>query len=131
MTSKPIFDVLEGKKPLDQVFPGFNPGFVDVRDVARMVLFTVQHPDKVDGERFLLASAFSPVQAIADIIREKYPQYRDRVIEGTKGERYLPGYAFPKETRYRAGKTVRVTGQEFIPWEKTVVDAVEQFKVFL
>lgn len=96
-----------------------------------MVVFAADHPEKVDGERFLLASAFSPVQAIADLIRENYPEYKDRVLEGKKGEGYLPGYAFPKETHYNAEKAVRVTGQGFIPWEKTVADAVEQFKVFL
>ena len=95
------------------------------------MVFTADHPEKVDGERFLLASAWSPVQAIADIIRKNHPEYKDRVIEGHKGQGYFPGYAFPKETRYRAEKSVRVTGQGFIPWEKTVADSIEQFKVFL
>ena len=36
-----------------------------------MVVFAVEHHEKANGERFLLASAFGPVQSIADIIREK------------------------------------------------------------
>ncbi|KAK0710010.1 hypothetical protein B0T26DRAFT_755131 [Lasiosphaeria miniovina] len=35
-----------------------TPGFVDIRDVARAVVFGVENPDRVDGERFILAAFY-------------------------------------------------------------------------
>lgn len=127
-----IYDVLEGSTPLDKILaPGFFPGFVDIRDVARLVVFAIDQPEKASGERFLLASAYSPLQAVADIIRDKYPQFRDRVQEGTLGEGYTKGFTFPEAQRYDGSKATRVTGQDYIPWQKTITDSVEAFKGLL
>ncbi|KAK4150249.1 hypothetical protein C8A00DRAFT_18189 [Chaetomidium leptoderma] len=128
ITTKNISDVFAGV-PLDQAgIPGSHHIFVDIRDVARAVVFAVDHLEKTNNERFILASFASPQQAVANILRKAFPERAHIIEEGTPGEGYLPGYAFPKHRVYDGTKITRVTGQDYISWEKTVVDAAEMFK---
>ncbi|KAL2162949.1 hypothetical protein VTH06DRAFT_6785 [Thermothelomyces fergusii] len=103
--------------------------YVDVRDVARLVVFAVNHPDVADGERYLLASHHSPAQAVADLLREAYPERASVIYRGSPGEGYFPDYRFPPDgTVYDRSKAVRATGQDYIPWPKTVLDTAESVK---
>ncbi|KAK3312190.1 hypothetical protein B0H66DRAFT_395417 [Apodospora peruviana] len=135
ISTKMIWEVFMGK-PLDKVgIPGIYHGYVDVRDVARLVLFAADRPDQVDNERFILARYYSPPQAVADIIRRKYPSPKwicQTIQEGTPGEGYdCEQYTFPKKLVYDGSKARCVMGRDYIPWEKTVVDTIERLKPLL
>ncbi len=105
------------------------PGYVDVRDVSRFVVFAVDHPEKTDGERYIAASACGPPQAMADILRKALPERAAAIDKGTPGDGYLPGYGFPASgNSYDGSKLVRTTGRDYIPFDKTVLDTVESFK---
>lgn len=110
--------------------PGFA-GCVDVRDVGRLVVFGVEHPDVANGQRYIAASAYGPPQAIADILRETYPERRGLIQEGKPGEGYEIGYDFPKKLVYDGNKTVRNTGVEWTPFYKTVVDTARSLEKLL
>ncbi|KAK3390061.1 hypothetical protein B0H63DRAFT_464720 [Podospora didyma] len=132
ITNTLIPDVYAGK-PLDEAGLGahVSHAYVDIRDVARLTVFGVEHPEKADGERFILASFYSPAQAVADILRKQYPERADVIKEGTPGVGYLPGYAYPSKAVYDGTKATRTTGQDYIPWEQTVRDTVEKLKPLL
>ncbi|AEO56629.1 hypothetical protein MYCTH_45943 [Thermothelomyces thermophilus ATCC 42464] len=103
--------------------------YVDVRDVARLVVFAVDHPEATNGERYLLAAHHSPAQAVADLLREAYPERAGIIHKGNPGEGYLPDYRFPPDgIVYDGSKAVRLTGQDYIPWPKTVLDTAESVK---
>lgn len=106
-------------------------GFVDLRDVARAVVFAVQHSDVADGQRYLLSASFASPQATADILRKAYPERRAIIAEGHPGAGYLPGYAFPADRAHDASKFVKASGQAFIPFETTVVDTAKVFEALL
>lgn len=117
-------------KPLEESgISGGSSGYVDVRDVARLVIFGAENPETVDEERYIAASANSPPQAVADILRRAYPD-RGVIKEGTPGVGYAEGYKFEGMV-YDGSKAVKVTGKEWIPWEKTVVDTVEKLRPLL
>ncbi|SPQ20734.1 fb83974c-ddb9-48a4-a33d-28eb76c8fc16 [Thermothielavioides terrestris] len=131
MSNQQIPDVYNGK-PLDQA--GVSAGvdaYVDVRDVARLVVFGVEHADKADGERFLTAAYFSPGQAVADILRDAFPERAGIIQKGNPGQGYEPDYRFPKQLVFDGTKAVRFTGQDYIPWRQTVLDTVEKLKPVL
>ncbi len=107
---------------------GAFPGFVDVRDVARITVWAVEHPEKANGERYITSAAHGPTQAIADILRKAYPDRDDIIEKGTPGEGYLPGYKYPTSLNYDGSKATRATGQDYIPFEKTVLDTAEALK---
>ncbi|KAK3690475.1 hypothetical protein B0T22DRAFT_424359 [Podospora appendiculata] len=125
-TTKMIWDVYTGVPLHEAGITSAFPAFVDVRDVARMVVFAVDHPEKADGERFLLGSHYAPPQAVADILREEFPERRGAIHEGKPREGYyLPGYTFPPDRIvYDGSKAVRVSGRGYILWEETVRDTV-------
>jgi nucleoside-diphosphate-sugar epimerase len=124
-------DVYLGKPLEESGLPGTAAGYVDVRDVARLVIFGAEHPEKADGQRFITASARSPAQAVADILRKQYPERRDIIKEGTPGEGYAEGYVQKGGVVYDGSKAAKATGQGYIPWEKTVVDTVEKLRPIL
>lgn len=112
--------------------PGAYHTYVDVRDVARFVVYAIDQPDKANNERFIAASSYAPPQAHADILRKAYPERADIIDKGTPGEGYTPGtYEFPKHKVYDGTKAVRFTGQDYIPVEQSVVDTIEKLKSIL
>ncbi|KAG8671224.1 hypothetical protein FPOAC2_04551 [Fusarium poae] len=124
-----IWQVLSGQDIPEPLVP--NPTYVDVRDVARVAVFSVDHAEKTNGERFLLTAGMVPPQAAADVLRKAYPDRQDIIKVGQPGEGYYPGYAFPKEKILDASKTVKLTGQDFYPVEKSIVDTAKSLEKFL
>jgi hypothetical protein len=94
-------------------------------------VFSVQHPDKTDGERYILSACYGPAQSVADILRKAYPDRRGIIQEGQPGTGYLPGYKFPKVSVVDGSKVTRTMGQEYIPWEQTVLDTAKSFEPLL
>ncbi|KAK4160505.1 hypothetical protein QBC43DRAFT_359426 [Cladorrhinum sp. PSN259] len=142
LTTKAIYLIAAGFSPLSQVaIPSIIPNtghidaYVDVRDVARAVLWAsdVENTEKADGERYILCAWYAPPQAVADILRSKIPERQQIIERGEPGKGYEPDYTFPKNFResWDGSKFVRATGQEYIPWEKTVLDTYEHFKGLL
>lgn len=126
-----IRDVFFGV-PLEEAgVPSALRGYVDVRDVARLIKYSVEHPSETNGERYILAAVNGPAQSVADILREAYPDRRNVIHEGTPGQGYnLPGYTFPKERGVDASKSRKLLGA-YLPWEQTVVDTAKSFEHLL
>lgn len=108
-----------------------DASFVDVRDIARVAVYGVDHGDKLDGERYLLANGVVSPQAAADVLREAYPDRRDVIKKGTPGEGYRPGFAYPEEKSIDGSKAVRATGQDYYPVEQTIRDTAKYLEKFL
>ncbi|KAI1638666.1 NAD dependent epimerase/dehydratase [Biscogniauxia mediterranea] len=109
---------------------------VDVRDVARLTAFAVEHPHRTDGRRLLAASSYVSPLAVAKVLREAYPERRG-VIKGGglaegEGEGVRDDFAFPEEgPKYDTQTVVELTGQDWIPFKKTILDAAEAYEVLL
>ncbi|KAM0439996.1 hypothetical protein ACHAPT_001098 [Fusarium lateritium] len=124
-----IWQVFSGQEIPEAISPGSS--FVDVRDIGRVAVFSVDHPDKANGERFLLTAGQFPPQAAADVLRKAFPERQDIIKVGTPGEGYNPGYAFSEDRVIDASKAVRVTGQDFYPVEQSIIDAAKSYEKFL
>jgi len=101
--------------------------------------WALEHGAEVDGERFISVAGYGPPQAIADILRERYPEYRDKVQEGTPGLGYV-GFeggkvkevAYPQNRiRVSGEKARKAMGIEWRTFSESVVDTVEVLKGFL
>jgi nucleoside-diphosphate-sugar epimerase len=106
-------------------------GFIDVRDVARLHLWAAEYPEEANGQRYLISGGCQTQQAVADILRKHYP---DRKIDvGTPGEGYPADFQFRKDVglNHDATKAIKATGQEYIPFEKVVLDAAKAFEIYL
>lgn len=127
-TVRAVYQILSGQElppPL-----GGSGAFVDVRDVARMMVWAATNPKEADGQRYITVAGVGGNQAIADILRAHYPGRN--IKEGTPGKGYLPGYGFPKGgIEVDGSKAVRATGQDWIGFEKSVLDAAKEFEKYL
>ncbi|KAL0940090.1 nad dependent epimerase [Colletotrichum truncatum] len=122
-----IWKVMSGEE-----IPGPLAGFgwyVDVRDVAKLVVFAVENADQADGERYISSSAYGPPQAAADILRKSYPDLP--IKEGQPGEGYLPGFKTPGKLIVDGSKAEKAVGEEYIPYDQSVLDTAKMFEPLL
>ncbi|KAI1376615.1 NAD(P)-binding protein [Hypoxylon crocopeplum] len=97
---------------------------IDIRDVARVILWSALNPQAADGERFLCASAAGGAQAVADILNKHKPSLG--VAKGNPGQGYEPDYESASGTiAFSAKKAVQATGQDWIPYETSIIDTAE------
>lgn len=120
-TVRNIWQVLAGQ----DIPPPLNgPGnYVDVRDVARLFVWAVQHPDQANGERYIAHGDRGSGHRIAEILREHYPERRHVIRDYPAGQ--------PDGFDIDVSKAVNATGQGFIPYEKSVLDAAKAFEIYL
>ena len=104
------------------------PYTVDVRDVAALLLYPIEHPQETNGERYIASGAAGDPQAIADILRREFPEARNRIVEGTPGQGYTEKFeADPQTTTLvDASKGEKLIGG-WTGYEKSVVDTARQF----
>lgn len=123
MRVKDIYDILHGAQ-----IPEFSPirsTFVDVRDVAELVLRAVERDYQTPRarERYLLVgdSPISP-QGMADVLRASFLERQDIIREGNPGERY------PDMTwRFDASKAGTLLGRDWTGFQQSVVDSAKVF----
>ncbi|KAI1323759.1 NAD(P)-binding protein [Xylariaceae sp. FL0255] len=132
-TNKFIYTLLSGGEYPEGPGPGYGT-HVDVRDVARMVEWAASHPEVTGGQRYLVGGNGNNgvPQAAADILREAYPDRRDFIKAGTPGAGYLPGWApDPNGSNVDSTKAIEATGQNWISYDKIILDTAKMFEAFL
>ncbi|KAK1981326.1 NAD dependent epimerase/dehydratase [Colletotrichum cereale] len=125
------YRVMNGEE-VSPVGPG-NGTYVDVRDVARLMVFAAERPDVADGQRYIAGGSenYGNVQAYCDVLRKAYPGRRDTIREGEPGKGYQEDYSTPPGGRnVDATKAVKATGQGWIPFEKMVLDAAKAYEIY-
>lgn len=129
-TVKPIYDILSGK-PLPPAMGG-SGSFVDVRDVAALMVLGVDKGEEMNGERYIAATGVGGMQQIADILNEGYPERKGKIYVGEPGKGYEKGFGFPKEgSRVDSRKAKKVLGREWIGYRECVLDAAKVFERYL
>ncbi|KAL2850622.1 hypothetical protein BJY01DRAFT_261408 [Aspergillus pseudoustus] len=91
---------------------------VDVRDVAEAHLKAFQISE-AGGQRFFIASGNFSYQQIADIMREEFPELRDRVPVGTPGA----GLGGVELYEVDSSKSKRILGIKYRSLKETVIDS--------
>ncbi|KAL9622036.1 MAG: hypothetical protein Q9160_003535 [Pyrenula sp. 1 TL-2023] len=124
-TLKPVWEVLTRGTIQPPVGRG---AYIDVRDVAAMHIWCIEHPEDSDQQRYMLAAGKGTPQGVADFLRKACP---DRRIEaGEPGTGSVPGYGFaPGESTFYSTKALRALGWErFTRFEQMVLDTVAAFE---
>jgi nucleoside-diphosphate-sugar epimerase len=130
-TLKPIWQLFSGEAK--EVPPFIGTGsFVDVEDVAKANIFSIENPAKVNGQRFILCAGKGMPQAIADILHEEYPDRRDIMPVGNPGEGIEPGYGWPKDgIKVDGGKAERDMGFTYKGLKQSVLETAKAMEKLL
>ncbi|KAH9909644.1 hypothetical protein F4778DRAFT_7626 [Xylariomycetidae sp. FL2044] len=97
---------------------------VDIRDVARLLIWSAENPEAADGQRFVCSSAAGGGQAIADILNRHLPDLE--AAEGNPGQGYAKDYSErPGTMGFDGSYAVKATGQDWIPYETTIIDTAK------
>ncbi|VUC27277.1 unnamed protein product [Clonostachys rosea] len=94
--------------------------FADVRDLAEAHVRAFERPEAA-GQRYLITSSAYSYQNIVDIIREKFPELREKTPKGDTGAPLPPVY------RLDTSKAAKELGMTFRTLEETIVDTVSSF----
>lgn len=136
VTLKPVWALFSGEsKTVPEPVLGVG-AFVDVRDVAQAHLWAYENHEAADGERYITAAGLGPAQAMADILREGYPDRHDVIPLGKPGkgyDGYGKGYVgyLPEHVQACGEKAERVMGFNYIDFKTSVLDTAKTFEKFL
>lgn len=107
----------------DSEIPSTAAKFIDVRDIARAHLLAFQK-ENTKNERLIVSNGSFTSQTGLNVIREHFPQLRDKLPVGNKDDEGTDKilYDFNNE------KTKKILGFEFIDFKTTTIDAVKQIQ---
>ena len=111
-------------KAKDEIPPTATPIWTDVRDLALAHAKAAELPEAANKRFFVVAGYFSN-EEVADIIRDNYPELKDKLpVKGTKGGEY------PAEGLYKYdnSRTKEVLGIEFRSLKESIVDTVKSLQ---
>jgi len=132
-SARVVLDVLAGADGDLQAGDYALRAAVHVGDVARLFRWVVENAAAADGQRFIAANGQAGNgQAIADILREAYPERRGVIKEGEPGKGYAPGFAFTADgINFDNSKATKATGIKWIPYKETILETAKAFEKYL
>ncbi|KAF2724988.1 NAD(P)-binding protein [Polychaeton citri CBS 116435] len=118
-----IRDIIQGKMK-DEVAPTGTFIWVDVRDLALSHVLAIEKPEAAN-KRFFITSGHFSNREIANVVRDNFSEYKDKLpTESTLGGGYPEGGIY----KVSAKRAEDILGIKWIPFEKSIVDAVKSLK---
>lgn len=119
-----VYSLIAGatERPLP---PQLAPFYCDVRDVARAHVRSLKADKSKDQKRFLISGGSFTWKAAAEHLALVRPELKPR-LPSTQDAKLLPG---PLATTDVSPAQAALGIDEYIPWEKSVCDAVDSFLV--
>lgn len=113
--------------------PGFGTnGYVDVRDVAKIHIWCMEHPTQSANQRYLASAGLGPPQAVVDILRRAYPEREDIIPRGEPGKGYLPDFKFFREGgRHYGTQASEAVGMQYIPYDQSILETARVLERYL
>lgn len=131
MTLQPIWQIFSSPSSSSPLPPKIGLAtYIDIRDVSDLHIWCAENPSVSNGQRYLITNGRAPPQAIADLLRESFPERRNKIPGAEKsGEGYEVDYSFPKDSLVLiSDKAKGALGRNFVGFERSVLDTVEVFE---
>ena len=111
--------------------PGFGNGaYCDVRDVAKLHVWCMEHPKDSSGQRLIANAGQGLPQAMVDILQAAYPKRQQLMVSGMPLEGYNPDFSYVRGG-IDGSLAVALTGQAYIKFDKAVRDTAQQMEAWL
>ncbi|CDO95209.1 unnamed protein product [Kluyveromyces dobzhanskii CBS 2104] len=109
-------------KPGDTIDQHLAGAFIDVRDVARAHVLPLED-HRFANQRLVLMNKRFALQDVADYISGNFPELKGKISVGVPGS---GADTVETTSKYDNSKTRELLGFDFVPFEKSVTDSVDQ-----
>lgn len=102
--------------------------WVDVRDLALAHVKAIESPtaEAAAGKRFFVTAGYFSNEEIADIVRDNFPAYKDKLpVKGTKGGEYPEGGVY----KYDNGRSMEVLGLKYRDLKECIIDTAKSLQL--
>ena len=128
---RPVWELFSGRATEILPSTGSNE-YVDVRDVAKIHLWCMEHPDQSANQRYIATAGLGPRQAVADILRKAYPEREPIIPRGKPGEGYRPDFGlFTTNRKCNGTKAAEAIGLQYIPYDQSIIDTAKVLEQYL
>ena len=127
-TLRPIWEIFSGSGT--SALPGFGThGLVDVRDVASIHIWCMEHPSESRDKRMRASAGFESPQGVVDALRQAYPERKDVIPPKEPGKGYVPDIVLTKEKSF--ANASQVAGMRYIPYKQSILETAEFLERYL
>ena len=118
-----IEGILTGKAR-DELPPTGTFVYVDVRDLAIAHVKAAEVPE-AGGKWFFITAGYFSNQDIAEVLREAFPDYKDKLpAKGRKGGEFPPEGVY----KYDNSRSKTILGLEYRPFKESIVDTAKSLQ---
>jgi len=121
-----ILSAAQGKFK-DEIPPSGVHLWVDVRDVAEAHVAAFEKPDAANKRFFVTAGYFSNKE-LCQIIKKKFPDFKDLPSDSTPGGDYPEGTPEKGLYTYNNKRSIDILGLKYKTFEQSIVDSVKSFQ---
>lgn len=126
----PVWDLFSGKVTDVPPSSGLNE-YVDVRDVAKIHLWCMEHSGQTADQRYITSAGLGPPQAAADILRRAYPERESIIPRGKPGEGYRPDFGYLVNRKCYGTKAAEVVGMQYITYDQSILETAKVLERYL
>ena len=128
---RPIWDILAGYGTGALASFGTH-SFVDVRDVARIHLWCMEHPNQSSDKRIRAAVGLEPPQVVVDILRQAYPERDDIILQRKTGRRDLPHSVLIEGGTFVNGvQASQLATMKYMPLKQSILDTAKVMERYI
>ena len=111
----------------DEIPPSGVHLWVDVRDVAQAHVAAFEKPEAANKRFFITAGHFSNKE-VCQIIKKKYPEFKDLPSDSTPGGDYPEGTPDKGLYSYNNQRSIDILGLKYKSLEQCITDTIQSFK---
>lgn len=126
-----IWEILSGSGT--SALPGFGThGFVDVRDVAKIHMWCMEHLSQSIDKRIRASAGVEHPQGVVNILRQAYPEREDLILQKKAGKGYLPDIGRIRERGFVNGvQASSMAGIKYIPFKQSILETAKVLERYL
>ena len=130
-TLQPIWEILSGSET--STLPGFGtPGFVDVRDVAKIHIWCMEHPIQSRDKRIRAHAGVERPYGLVGTLRQAYPERGDVIPRKELGIGYVGDKGGLRERDFVNGEQVtQVAAIRYISYKQSILETARVLELYL
>ena len=127
---QPIWEILSGSER--STLPGFGtPGFVDVRDLAHVHMWCMEHPIQTRDQRIRAHAGVERPSGLVGTLRQAYPERGDVIPRNEPGTGYVADRGGIREMGFVGVHASPEGGFRYTSYKQSILDTAKAVELYL